>query len=85
MPLPCTLCISLAHLTSCQPPPYEKSRLLCEHTGCHTLQELTDDRSSESQPRQCPIARLVRVYGQVDIPVKLPHSLSLGLSERETS
>lgn len=58
---------------------------LCVDTGCHTALELADFLSKERQPRPCPIARLLRVCGQLDITVKLPACLSLGPGEHETS
>lgn len=53
-------------------------RLLCSDTGCLTVPELIDFLSRERTPRPCPIARLLRVCGQLDLPVKLPDCLSLG-------
>ncbi len=60
-------------------------RLLCSDTGCLTVPELIDFLSRERTPRPCPIARLLRVCGQLDLPVKLPDCLSLGPGEHETS
>ena len=63
----------------------EQYRQLCTDTGCHTARELSDFLSHERKPRSCPIARLLRVCGQLKLSVKLPACLSLGRGEHETS
>ncbi|NBO64558.1 MAG: hypothetical protein EBU88_06900 [Acidobacteria bacterium] len=60
-------------------------RQLCQDTGCNTARELADLLSCERRPRECPIARLLRACGQLDLAVKLPDCLSLGPGENETS
>jgi len=60
-------------------------RQLCSDTGCLTTCELTHLLSRERGPRPCPIARLLRVCGQLDLQIKLPDCLSLGPGEHETS
>ena len=60
-------------------------RQLCLETGCNTAQQLADTLSAERRPRQCPIARFLRVCGQLGLEVRLPKCLSLGPGEEETS
>jgi ribonuclease HI len=60
-------------------------RALCAEVGCHTPRELALVLSRERNPRACPIARLLRACGQLDITVKLPACLTLGRTESETS
>jgi hypothetical protein len=60
-------------------------RQLCRDTGCNTARELADLLACERYPRECPIARLLRACGQLDVAIKLPDCLSLGPGENETS
>jgi hypothetical protein len=60
-------------------------RLLCSDTGCLTVPDTMDFISRGLTPRPYPVPRLLRVCGQLDLPVKLPDCLSLGPGEHETS
>ena len=51
--------------------------------GCHTARELTSWLATERKTRRCPIARFLRVCGQLGLEARLPACLSLGKVERE--
>jgi hypothetical protein len=58
---------------------------LCETCGCRNEQELSEALSAERKPRRCPLARFLRVCGQLGVQAHLPACLSLGKAERDTS
>ena len=58
---------------------------LCDSCGCHNERELAATLAEERRPRECPIARLLRACGRLQLPVKLPACLSLGVAGRDTS
>ena len=51
--------------------------------GCHTARELTSWLATERKTRRCPVARFLRVCGQLDLEARLPACLSLGKVERK--
>ena len=63
----------------------ERYRKLCTACGCHNPRELATALAAESKPRQCPIARLMRACGQLQVQIRLPACLTIGKEERETS
>ncbi len=58
---------------------------LCDSCGCHNESELAATLAEERRPRACPIARLLRACRRLQLPVKLPACLSLGVAGRDTS
>ena len=60
-------------------------RQLCLSCGCLNERELARHLASETQPRRCPIARLLRACGQLGIDIKLPDCLTAGKAMREVS
>ena len=58
---------------------------LCNSCGCHNERELAVALAEERRPRACPIARLLRACGRLQLPVKLPACLSLGVAGRDLS
>ena len=60
-------------------------RKLCTGCGCSNERELARFLADEKKPRRCPMARLLRVCGQLGIEVKLPDCLSAGKATREVS
>ena len=63
----------------------QKYKRLCDSCGCHNERELTAYLAKERNPRACPLARLLRACGQLEIGIKLPACLSLGVAGRDTS
>ena len=61
-----------------------KYRLLCESSGCHGDRELAAFLARERKPQACPLASLLRGCCQLEIEVKLPVCLSLGVAGRDT-
>ena len=62
-----------------------KFRKLCESCGCNNERELASHLAEEGRPRACPLARLFRACGQLQMEIHLPACLSLGLAGRDTS
>mmetsp|Transcript_37221 Transcript_37221/g.99058 ORF Transcript_37221/g.99058 Transcript_37221/m.99058 type:complete len:2324 (+) Transcript_37221:2749-9720(+) len=62
-----------------------KYRKLCEECGCNNERELSECLASERLPRTCPIARLLRVCGQLGVNIRLPRCLIPNKSSRDTS
>ena len=62
-----------------------KYRRLCESCGAHNERELTALLAKEWKLRACPLARLFRACGQLEVEVRLPACLSLGVAGRDTS
>jgi ribonuclease HI len=62
-----------------------KYKKLCDSCGCHNARELAAHLAEERRPRVCPLARLLRACGQLQMEVKLPACLSLGVAGRDTS
>ena len=60
-------------------------RRLCLKCGCANERELAEYLAAEPKPRPCPIARLLRACGQLQMTVSLPSCLTLGKAARETS
>ena len=58
---------------------------LCDSCGCHNERELAVALAEERRPRACSIARLLRACGRLQLPVKLPACLSLGVAGRDLS
>ena len=58
---------------------------LCDSCGCHNERELAAALAEERRPRACPLARLLRACGRLQMPVKLPACLSLGVAGRDIS
>jgi hypothetical protein len=58
---------------------------LCDTCGCCNEQELSDVPSAERKPRRCPLARFLRVCGQLGVQARLPARLSPRKAERDTS
>ena len=58
---------------------------LCVACSCHTARELTSWLATGRETRRCPIARFLRVCGQLCLEARLPvpACLSLGKVERE--
>jgi hypothetical protein len=61
------------------------SRKFCESCGCNNERELASALAEEGRPRACPLARLFRACGQLQMEIHLPACLSLGLVGRDTS
>jgi hypothetical protein len=62
-----------------------RCRRLCVLCGCHTERELAEHLQACRSTPLCPIARLLREFGQLGVQVKLPAVLSLGKEQRELS
>ena len=62
-----------------------KYKRLCDSCGCHNARELAAHLAEERRPRVCPLARFLRACGQLQMEVKLPACLSLGVAGRDTS
>ena len=62
-----------------------KYKKLCGSCGCHNERELAAHLAEEQRPRVCPLARLLRACGQLQMQIKLPACLSLGVVGRDTS
>ena len=62
-----------------------KYKRLCDNCGCHNERELAACLAEERRPRLCPLARLLRACGQLQMEIKLPACLSLGVAGRDTS
>jgi ribonuclease HI len=62
-----------------------KYKKLCDSCGCHNELELAAALSEERRPRACPLARLLRACGRLQMPVKLPACLSLEVAGRDIS
>jgi len=60
-------------------------RRLCSSCGCLNERELAPYLAAEKKPRACPIARLLRACGQLQMDIKLPDCLSNGKGTREVS
>lgn len=60
-------------------------RKLCSSCGCLNERELARHLATETQPRRCPIARLLRACGQLGVDIKLPDCLATGKAAREVS
>jgi hypothetical protein len=58
---------------------------LCDSCCWHNERELAATLAEERRPRACPIARLLRACGRLQMSVKLPACLSLGVAGRDTS
>jgi hypothetical protein len=63
----------------------DRFRRLCTTCGCTTERELARFLASEREPRRCPIARLLRACGQLDMDIKLPNCITTGKAAREVS
>ena len=62
-----------------------KFKQLCDSCGCHNEHELADHLAEERRPRACPLARFLRACGKLNLDIKLPACLSLGVAGRDTS
>jgi len=62
-----------------------KYKKLCDSCGCHNERELAAHLAEELRPRVCPLARLLRACGQLQMQIKLPACLSLGVAGRDIS
>ena len=62
-----------------------KYKRLCDNCGCHNERELAAHLAEERRTRVCPLARLLRACGQLQMEIKLPVCLSLGVAGRDTS
>jgi len=62
-----------------------KFKQLCDSCGCHNEHELAAYLAEELRPRPCPLARFLRACGQLNIEIRLPACLSLGVAGRDTS
>ena len=58
---------------------------LCSNCGCLNERELARYLAAEKSPRRCPIARLLRACGQMQIDIKLPDCLTQWKTKREIS
>ena len=58
---------------------------LCDTCGCHNELELSEALAAETRPRRCPLARFLRICGQLGVQARLPACLSLGKTQNETS
>ncbi len=57
----------------------------CDSCGCHNEHELAAALAEERQRCTCPMASLLRSRGRLQLPVKLPACLSLGVAGRNLS
>ena len=62
-----------------------KYKKLCDSCGCHNERELATALAEERRPRACPLARLFRACGRLQMQIKLPACLSLGVAGRDIS
>ena len=62
-----------------------KYKKLCDTCGCHNERELAAALAEERRPRACPLARLLRACGRLQMQIKLPACLSLGVAGRDIS
>jgi hypothetical protein len=62
-----------------------KFRKLYESCGCNNERELASALAEEGRPRACPLARLFRACGQLQMEIHLPACLFLGMAGRDTS
>jgi hypothetical protein len=60
-----------------------KFRKLCE--SCNNERELASALAEKGRPLACPLARLFRACGQLQMEIHLPACLFLGLAGRNTS
>ena len=62
-------------------------RSLCTSCGCANERELTRFLAREKKPRRCPVARLLRACGQLQVgtDITLPDCLTAGKATREVS
>ena len=51
-------------------------RQLCRSCGCSNERELTRSLAKERKPRRCPVARLLRACGQLEVDIILPDCLT---------
>jgi hypothetical protein len=58
---------------------------LCDKCLCHNERELAALLAEERQLRACPLARFLRLCGQLNVPVKLPACISLAVAGRDDS
>jgi hypothetical protein len=58
---------------------------LCDSCGCHNERELAEALAEERRQRTCPMARFLRSCGHLQLPVKVPACLSLGVAGRDLS
>ena len=63
----------------------DRFRQLCTTCGCTNERELARFLAAERKPRRCPIARLLRACGQLDMDIKLPDCITSGKAAREVS
>ena len=60
-------------------------RRLCDRCGCHNERELAEHLMEQNTPPRCPVARLLRLSGQLGVQVRLPACLSSATRQRELS